>query len=138
MTAAMITPVTVLKKMLELDKYTAALDIHRMDKNGLYAYMNHLLSDQTISKLNSFHDPSTNKEIILSALKSGRLLSFTLMKELANQLRKIESPGDSTEKKISEFLLNGKQTEYWDKNRVWVISIIVVLISLTIFLASKN
>jgi len=44
-TETVITPVTVLKQVLELDKYVSTLDVHRMDKEGLYNYICDILSD---------------------------------------------------------------------------------------------
>ena len=46
-TDIVVTPVTVLKQFLELDRYVSQLDVHRMDKEGLYDYICHLLSDDT-------------------------------------------------------------------------------------------
>ena len=42
-----ITPVTVLKQSLELEKYVSTLDIFRMDKEGLEQYILELLSNDT-------------------------------------------------------------------------------------------
>lgn len=137
MAAGMVSPVTILQKMLELDKYTSTLDIHRMDREGLHQYINHVLSDENISKLNSFNDPVINTEIILSSLKSGRLLSLPFLKDLADRLRKIESFDLSAGKQIDNTVRNATQTEYWEKKRVWVVILIVVIISISIFLTSR-
>jgi molecular chaperone DnaJ len=138
MATTMVSPEAILQKLLELDKYTSTLDIHRMDREGLYQYINHVLSDENINKLNSFNDPVINTEIILSALKTGRLLAYPLLKDLSARLRKIEPVGLSAGKKIDTAVRHAAQTEYWEKKRVWVVILIVVIISISIFLASKE
>ncbi|MEO8404792.1 MAG: DnaJ domain-containing protein, partial [Chitinophagaceae bacterium] len=76
-TEVIVTPETLLKRMLELDRYINTLDTHRMDKEGLYHYVLHILSIENIEKLNSFHEPDINREIIRCALKCGHLIPFT-------------------------------------------------------------
>src|SRR5215470_17327939 len=51
-----ITPVSILKLSLELEKYVSSLDVHRMNKEGLYDHINELLSSDTIDKLNQYNE----------------------------------------------------------------------------------
>ena len=43
-TAETITPVSILKLVLELEQYVSRLDVHRMNKEGLSNYIDELLS----------------------------------------------------------------------------------------------
>lgn len=124
--------------MLELDKYTHTLDEHRMDKNGLYDYICSILSDEAIQKLNSFKDPAINKEIILSALKSGRLLPWPLVEAFADRLKTIHPADEPAEEGIQKFKRHKKQVHYWERKRTIVVLLIVLALCLGIFFTAKN
>lgn len=130
-----IDPVTILKQMLELDKYTHTLDEHRMDKEGLYHYICGILSNDNIQRLNLFREESINKEIIRSALSSGNLVPYLMAIELAERLRKINTD-EATQNSIKEFVRHKKQVDYWEKKKIWVVLIIVVVLAVAIFLAA--
>lgn len=131
-----ITPVTVLKRVLELDKYVATLDVHRMDEEGLFNYICSLLPDDTITKLNTFNEPDINRAIITSVLKSGRSLSWTYANPLGVRLMKLNME-ESSSAAIAEFLRHSKQSAAWNKYRVWLLLLIVVILSLVIYSISN-
>jgi molecular chaperone DnaJ len=132
-----INPVTVLKQLLELDQYTHTLDEHRMDKEGLYHYMENILSEANIEKLNLFRDESVNKEIIRSALKSGRLLPYQLALNLVERLRKINMDDESVALSVSEYTRHKREIEYWEKKRVWIILVVAIILSIVIFVSAR-
>jgi molecular chaperone DnaJ len=133
---AIVNPVTVLKQLLDLDRYTHTLDEHRMDKPGLYDYMCNIFSDETITKLNGFNEPGINKEIVLVALRSAQLLPLPLAQELTVRLRTISTADDSVNEAIAGFLTHKKQIYYWEKRRIWVIIGIVILLCACMLWAS--
>jgi hypothetical protein len=132
-----VTPVTVLKQLLELDKYTSRLDVHRMHKEGLYQYLQSILSDSTILTLNSFHEESVNKEIIHTALKTGYYLRLKEANDLAERLKKIAGDNTALCSTIDEFTQRMARNDYWEKRRVWIIVVIVIFLSLGIYFATK-
>src|SRR5437762_647421 len=56
-TAVTITPVNILKLVLELERYVSTLDPIRMNKEGLFHYIEELLSAPTIEKITEFNEP---------------------------------------------------------------------------------
>jgi curved DNA-binding protein CbpA len=131
-TQGTITPVAVLKQVLELERYVSKLDVFRMDKEGLHDYLSILLADTTIEKLNSFNDTATNEEIIKIILACFRPLPFDLVLSLHKQLTKIKvSPGGS--KKISDWIASREKIHTREKYKVWIILLVVALICLLIF-----
>lgn len=132
-----ITPVTVLKQMLELSRYVSKLDVHRMDHEGLFNHITSILSDENIYMVNSFNDPAINKEIILTALKSGNALSYRFAIALTERLKKLAKTDESLNKNFAQFILRHKQTNHWDKKKIWVVLFIVLLICFIIFFAGK-
>lgn len=137
-TQGIITPVTVLKQMLDLDKHTRTLDQHRMDQEGLFEYLQDLLSDSTIEKLNSFNEPTINKEIILSALNSLQLLGYSFLPRLIEQLKKISVSDQHVVEKLDQFLGRSRRVAYWEKRTPVIIFLFVVFICLFIFFAARK
>lgn len=137
-TQEIITPVMVLKQLLELDRYTSRLDVHRMDKEGLYHYLTSLLSNENIETIISFHEDSVNKEIIQSAIKTGHYLPLYQAEELAEILKKIVESNALPDDSIDQFILQAKKNAYWEKRRVWIIAIAVAILCIGIFIASKS
>jgi molecular chaperone DnaJ len=133
-----ITPVSILKQLLELDRYTSRLDVHRMDKEGLYHYMISLLSNENIQKINSFHEESVNKEITETALKTGNHLTLNNAKDIAERLKRLAVGNAALNDSIDLFIYRAATNAWWEKRRVWIIAIIVAIVSLGIFLAARN
>ena len=132
-----ITPVAILKQMLELNRYVSKLDSHRMHHEGLFNHIKTILSEENINTLNSFNEPAINKEIILAALKSGNALSYRFVTPFTEQLKKITINDEAINKKVEQFILQHKQTNYWEKKKIGVILFIVLFICLVIFFAGK-
>jgi len=132
-----VTPVTILKQMLELNRHVSKLDSHRMHHEGLFNHIKTILSDENINTLNSFNESAINKEIILVALKSGNALSFRFVTPFTEQLKKIIINDEAIHKKIEQFIRQHKQTDYWEKKKIWAILFIVLLICLVIFFAAE-
>lgn len=132
-----ITPVTILKQLLKLNRHVSKLDSHRMDHEGLFNHLNTILSDENIATLNAFNDPVINKEIIFTALKNGNALSWRFIIPFTVRLKKLSIADESLHKEIDQFIRQHKQTNYWEKKKTWVILFIVLLICLVIFFAGK-
>ena len=136
-TREMVTPVSLLKQVLELDRYVSTLDMHRMDKYGLHAYIENMLSDEMIEKLNAYNEPAINREIILVTLKCGALLPVSLMDELQMRLKKIHTD-EATLQKINEDVRRKRQTARLTKYRPWILFAFVILLSLFIYFISRQ
>lgn len=128
-----LTPVTLLKQLLELEQYTRRLDEHRMDTEGLYQYLAGILSDENIRMLNRFGDADINQQIILLMLRNGQLLPWRFAVALTASLQKIEPGNEPVNDMIARFLKQKRQTHTWEKQKIWVILLIVLLLCLGIF-----
>ncbi len=134
-TEVIITPETVLKQFLELDKYVSRLDMHRLDKEGLFAYINHILSIETIEKLNSFNDIEINSSIVNSALKSSQHFPWIFAKPLCEKLEKLNSD-PAASKNIQLYIHQSKRLNTWNQYKTWLLLMIVLLLCLLIYLIS--
>lgn len=131
-TQEIITPVNILKQLLELDKYVSRLDMHRMDRAGLFEYINAILSNETIEKVNSFSEPDINKGIVLAFLRSSRHLPYNSIKALSDKLMQLK-----TDEHVKEIILQHvkhfHEVALWDKYKPLIILLSVVLICLLIY-----
>ena len=134
-TEAVINPVTVLKQALELDRYVTTLDVHRMDKEGLYDYICSLLPEETISKLNAFKEVAVNKSIVEAILKSAHVLPWKYAKPLSERLLRIKTDA-STVEKINKLVEHTRYSGNWEKYKIWVVLLIVVLVCVFIYIFS--
>lgn len=132
-----INPVTVLKKMLELDRYVAQLDANRAHHQGVYDRICQVISDEHIFTVNSFQEHHINEEIVKTTLKAARGLPTRLLIPLAGRLEKIETLDKTIPLKIAQYLRQQHRAESWERAKVWVILCIVVMICLVIFFSAK-
>lgn len=130
-TATVVTPVSILKQSLELDKYVTTLDVHRMDKEGLYKYIAAILPDETLEKLNHFQEPDIKKEIVRAIVNSSRPLSSVHFHLLAARLKKLtDDPGSI--QLIDRQLQHLRRQEKWEKYRPWILLLLAIGICLLI------
>jgi molecular chaperone DnaJ len=136
-TAAVITPVSVLKQSLELNKYVSTLDMHRMDKEGLYHYISGIVSDDVIMELNKFDEPVIKKEIIGSLLRSTHVLSYAQVVEVSSRFKKLTTDSLMINT-IDLHIQQLRQRHHWEKYMPWLLLVITAGVCLLIFLLSNS
>jgi molecular chaperone DnaJ len=132
-----VTPVNILKQILALDRYVSRIDMHRVDHRGLFDYIQDILPDSTIDILNSFNEQDINNDIILTTLKSSRMLPFGMIDSVGKRLQRL-SHNESTAKKMEQFLRHQRQMHSWEQRKIWIVLILVLLICLGIFFLSQK
>lgn len=133
-TESIITPVTVLKQMLELDIYVSKLDVHRMDKQGLADYTGGMLSNANIDKILIFNEQNVNNQIIITAIKAMSSLTYRQAEIISNNLYKLAGENAEFKKMINEFLYLKKQKEKAEKYKPVIVLLIVAILCLLIWL----
>ena len=135
-TAKTITPVSILKIVLELEQYVSKLDVHRMNKEGLSDYIDELLSTDTIQKLNQFNEPEINKQIVTSTISAMKPLPMKFIGKLAERLSTLADDETSLQR-IEKFLKDRKKSFLWERYKVVVIILFTIFICLLIYFTSK-
>jgi molecular chaperone DnaJ len=135
-TAEMITPVSILKLVLELEQYVSRLDVHRMNKEGLSAYIEELLSTDTVKSLRHFNEPEINRQIITSTLSAMRPLNIKFIGKLTGRLESL-ADDETSLLRIKSFLSNRKKVFFWERYKVAVIIFFTIFICLLIYFTSK-
>jgi molecular chaperone DnaJ len=135
-TAEMITPVSILKLVLELEQYVSRLDVHRMNKEGLSDYIEKLLSTDTVKSLRHFNEPEINRQIIASTLSAIRPLNIRSIGKLTERLESL-ADDETSLLRIKSFLSNRKKVFFWERYKVAVIIFFTIFICLLIYFTSK-
>ena len=131
-----VTPETVLKQCLELNRYVSRLDIHRMDKAGLSKYINEVLSDSVIEQLKAFKEPAINYQIILSILRTSEYLKAEQASATAEKLFSL-AHDEKTKKLIIDAIRRHQQKERWQKYKVVILVIATAVICVLIYLGNR-
>src|SRR5262245_58845345 len=132
-----ITPVSVLKLSLELEKYVSSLDVYRMNKEGLYDHIDELLSSDTIEKLNRYNETTIIQQIINTILMAMKPLPLNFAITLSTKLEKLANHDEISLQRIKSSLRQHQKRFFWKKYQVILIIVITVLICLLIFFTSK-
>ena len=135
-TAETITPVSILKLVLELEQYVSRLDVHRMNKEGLSDYIHELLSTDTIENLKQFNEREINMQIITSTLSAMQPLTMKFLGKLPERLGTLADDETSLHR-IKNFLKNRKRAFLWERYKVAVIILFTIFICLVIYFTSK-
>ena len=130
-----VTPATILKQCLELNRYVSKLDIHRMDKEGLREYMANLLTDSTVEQLNTFNEPAVNHQVIFSVLRTADHLTGRQAEVIIKKLFLL-ADNEESKKIIIDSIRRHQQKESWQKYRIIVLVIATAVISWLIYLSS--
>lgn len=131
-----ITPVSVLKQALELEKYISALDVFRMDKEGLQQYILGILSDSTVEQLKQFNEPETNREIIHTMLRAMHPLPNFFTKDIVRQLFKLAEGDTLASEKIERFVWQAEKKSRREKYSLVIIIAVTVILCLLIWLGN--
>lgn len=133
----LVTPESILKRLLELNRYLHTLDIHRMDKEGMYEYWVYILSNENIEKLIAFNETPINEEIIRLSLTHSQLVPFNSLTDFSQRLSQIDSAGQFRDQ-IDGIIRHRKQVQQWDQWKVWIILLIVLAFCTSIYFLTKS
>ncbi len=132
-----ITPATVLQQALELEKHVSRLDIHRMDKQGLFEYMDALTDDEVIVKLERFDEPSVKKEIVRLLIHSSRLLPSDKAQLLHNKFLRIYNDPEITALQATTLRQQRKNEIVERYKPIFILAIAILICLLIVFLGNR-
>lgn len=136
-TQGIITPVTVLKQALELEKYVSTLDEFRMDKHGLQEYILEMLPEAAIGQLHHFDEKEPVREIIGTIIKAMHPLPKNYTDPVISRLRQLAGNDSIALQLLNDF--SSKTARKYRKERYSLIIIITVtvILCLLIWLAGR-
>lgn len=132
-TQQVVTPVNILKESLELERYVATLDVHRMDKEGLLEFILSLLNDTVTQKLNEFKEQEVNDNIIRTTLKSVRVLKSGQAIRASVPLYQLANVRSKA--LIDDTLREMKRREKWENKELLIVILVTIAICMVIWLS---
>jgi curved DNA-binding protein CbpA len=132
-----VSPPTLLKQCLELNKYVASLDTYRMDKEGLAQYIGHILSDSNIEQLQSFNEPDVNRQIIITVVQTITPLRLSQIRPVTLQLFKLAGADTESKNLVAAVLEKHRKKEKLEKYQPFIIVLVTVIICLVIYWVSR-
>ena len=132
-----ITPVTILKQALELEKYVSTLDIFRMDKVGLKEYILGLLPDSIIEQLKKFNEPETIRQIVITVIKAMNPLPQAYSGTAITQLEKLSSGDEVARSALANFTAKAAKKNRREKYSLIIIIAATIILCLLIWLAGR-
>jgi len=136
-TTETLTPVSILKLSLELEKYVSRLDVYRMNKEGLTNYIGELISADTIEKLKRFNETEINRQIVTTILTAMKPLPLKFSKQLSSHLETLADGDEIALQRVNHFLIQQQKSFLWDKYKILAIVILTLLICLLLYLTTK-
>jgi hypothetical protein len=124
---------TILQELLALEKHLSRQDPFRTDQYGLFAYLEHLLSDEAANILRQEPDPQILPEVLRLSLACGKYFNYMLALRLAEKLHRILPAEDHRTAAIVPYLRGKKREARWERWKVPVLLVITVVICLLIF-----
>lgn len=134
-TQEVITPVSVLKQALELERYSSKLDVFRMDKEGLKDYILDLLSSAAIEQLKQFNEPVILRQIIDAVIKSANPLQEQQVIPIAKRLQQLAGNDSDANEQINMFTYKHRSRQQREKYNFLIILVATVLLCILIWIA---
>jgi preprotein translocase subunit Sec63 len=135
-TAVAITPVNILKLTLELERYVSHLDPHRMNREGLFNYIDELIAASTIEKLLAFNERDINRQIVTTILSALNPLPLKMSAQIIERLERLVAGDERSLERINQFQIKQKKIFFWNRYKFLVIIIATILICLLIYFTS--
>ena len=130
------TSSTILKDLLTLEKQLSIQDPYRTDQYGLFAYLEHILSDQALDILRTENNPEIQRESLRLALACGRHFPYLMAGRLADRLHllyPVDSEGGTS---IRQYLQQKKNEARWERWKLPLLLLLTALICFLIFRAA--
>lgn len=135
-TQEIITPVSLLKQSLELNRQVAQMDVHRMDRQGLLEYMLSQFDDSSLEQLGSFKEPSIIEQIIITTLKTAEVFKTDQLQQIAAKLSRLAALNSLDQERIEKALRTQRRKESWEKMELVIVILITLIICVLIFLGA--
>ena len=136
-TQDVVTPVTVLKQVLELERYVSALDVFRMDKAGLQQYILDLFPASTIEQLQRFNEPDTIREMISLVLRSIHPLPPIMREKILSRLHDLAGTDQPALQLLQDYTARSAKKHRREKYSLVIIIAATFILCLLIWLAGR-
>lgn len=127
-----LTPVNLLKDLLQLDKYISLQNPYHIDRQGLSAYLLQTLSPEVVDQLNTEADRGMVQEIVVTTLRPAKHLRPEEAEPVIERLRTLTGRDPQVENLIGRFEREINQRRMRDKWLFPVVLLVTIIICLVI------
>lgn len=127
------TPLQFMQKVLELERFVYTHDKYRLDKIGLLAYLENLLSDETIDLLLKNEDEQMNSKIFQLLLAAASPLNYKQIQSITDPLTQLAERDATSKRELERFIQTKKNEFLFDKYKVLITILIAIAICVFIF-----
>jgi hypothetical protein len=130
------TPVSILRKTLDLEKRLALIDVYRMNAEEVVIQINEVLSDEHIDILNGFNEQEINTVIVRHLTRNVQILPLHMARQLTERLRKINVDEESVAM-INASESNAVKNQRMERLHPWLILLVVIFLCVLIYVVSN-
>ncbi len=133
-----VTPVSILKKIIDFERYCSQLDVFRMNKAVLFEQMDELLNIENMQVLKRFNEEQINNDIAKVLIKPLALLSSRHAMLIVEKLKTLLVKNTSLLTELDTVIAGLQRKEMRQQFKwVWIVLLTIALCFL-IELASRN
>lgn len=131
-----LTPQIILSKCQELSRYLSISGSFHINRQILYKYIMHLLSETSIELLLEWNEPSKNSHIITELLKAGKPLPYKDYEKICQRLRRLAGTESSSLEVIQKNVKERRMLSYWQTYQGLVMLIITLILCWFVYIIS--
>jgi DnaJ-domain-containing protein 1 len=128
-----LTPVSVLKDILHLDKYVSLQNPYHLDKAGLLDYLLQTLSPEAIELLRNEPDTDILGVVLTTTLNCARHLKPAQALALADRLNSLAGAEPRLKPILDKYLATVRAEHFWERIRIPILLVVSLLICYIFF-----
>jgi molecular chaperone DnaJ len=128
-----LTPVSILKDILHLDKYISLQNPYHLDKAGLLDYLLQTLSPEAVALLKAEPDPDILGVVLTTTLSCARHLKPPQAMALADRLYSLAEAEPRLKPLLEKYLATVNTEQFWERIRIPILLAVSLVICYIIF-----
>jgi molecular chaperone DnaJ len=132
-----VTPESVLQQAIRLKEKVRAMDMFRLDQEGLYQEIMQQVSDDVISRLESFRDAGAEEQIVRLLIEAASPLPYGLVNLMAPQWKKFARQQSSAAQAVDAFLKKKRREKYVERYQTPVLILMALALCYLVYRLSR-
>jgi curved DNA-binding protein CbpA len=128
-----LTPVSVLKDILHLDKYISLQNPYHLDKAGLLDYLLQTLSPEAVELLRKEPDKEILAVVFTTTLNCARHLKPEQAMALTDRLQVLAASEPRLQPQLDNYLRTIRSERFWERLRIPILLLVSLLICYLFF-----
>lgn len=134
----LVTAITILNQAIAFRKKIAVIDPYRMNKMALFKQIQLLLSKQNIYTIKQFNDPKLNRRLVEEIIFCSKFLPYAHVERICFQQSALAGTDNDIYSRIYKFSKEIRIRSLWEKYKLIVALLVVLIICILIFFLSSD